>query len=164
MTTYFPFTPSSQGAPSFQPTLDGNPYNIIITWNLYGQRYYLNCYDGNNVLVFCVPIIETAQSLPLQSLTWDALNLQVDVVTSGPHGFPIGGLALLTIAEVSPDGYNGAFACSITGADTFSYSLSSNPGTVSSAAGNVSFLVSLCAGYFSQSTLVFRNGQFEVNP
>jgi len=40
--------------------------------------------------------------------------------------------------------------------------MQSDPGTVTSA-GEVSFLINMCAGYFN-STMIFRNGQFEVNP
>jgi hypothetical protein len=57
MTTYIPFAPSSASNFQFQPTLDGQQYTAIVTWNLFGQRYYLNLYTTLNVLVLCVPLI-----------------------------------------------------------------------------------------------------------
>lgn len=46
------FQPSSQGPFQFQVTLDGNNYNCIILWSLYGQRWYLQIQDlfGNLIL------------------------------------------------------------------------------------------------------------------
>ena len=45
MTTYTAFTPSPTALFQFQATLDGVNYNILITWSLAGQRWYLNVYD-----------------------------------------------------------------------------------------------------------------------
>ncbi len=42
---------------SFQATLDGLKYNVVITWNIYSQRYYLTIYDLNNNLVLTLPLI-----------------------------------------------------------------------------------------------------------
>lgn len=64
MTTYT-FTPSSTSLFSFQPTLDGKAYNIVVSWNLFGQRYYLNCYDLSGNLVFCLPLIGSPVTYPI---------------------------------------------------------------------------------------------------
>ena len=50
--TTFPFTPSSTQPFEFQPTLDGVQYTALVTWNIFGRRYYLNIYqlDGTRVL------------------------------------------------------------------------------------------------------------------
>lgn len=52
MATIIPFVPSDVAAPQFQATLDGATYTITITWNVAGQRYYINVYasDGSRVL------------------------------------------------------------------------------------------------------------------
>jgi hypothetical protein len=34
-------------------------YTLTVTWNLYGQRYYLTCYTQQNVVVFCVPVMNS---------------------------------------------------------------------------------------------------------
>jgi len=51
------FTPSTTSNFQFQVTLDGSQYNVIVNWNIYGQRYYVNIYDVNNTLVVCLPLI-----------------------------------------------------------------------------------------------------------
>jgi hypothetical protein len=53
----------------------------------------------------------------------------VTVTTEAPHGFTIGDSLNLTIAGVTPAGYNGTFLCSITGASSFTYQLSASPGS-----------------------------------
>lgn len=57
MTTYFPFTPTPQQAVTFQATLDDAPYQIVVPWNAYGKRWYVQCIDTTNVLVFNLPLI-----------------------------------------------------------------------------------------------------------
>ena len=34
-------------------------YNLAVTWNLYGQRYYLSCFTQQNALVFSVPLMNS---------------------------------------------------------------------------------------------------------
>jgi len=51
------FTPSTTSNFQFQVTLDGSQYNVIVNWNIYGERYYVNIYDVNNTLVVCLPLI-----------------------------------------------------------------------------------------------------------
>lgn len=57
MTTYIDFRPSDQALFQFQLTLDGQVYAAICTWNLYGQRYYVNLYDAAGVRIFSLPQI-----------------------------------------------------------------------------------------------------------
>lgn len=40
----FPFAPSPNAPFTFQPTLDGQQYTAIISWNVFGERWYLNLY------------------------------------------------------------------------------------------------------------------------
>jgi hypothetical protein len=56
-TVYVPFTPSASTNFRFQATLDGTVYNVIVNWNLFGQRYYVNIYDLTNVRVLTIPLI-----------------------------------------------------------------------------------------------------------
>lgn len=58
-TTYVNFNPSPTENFIFQPMLDGNTYTAIITWNTFGQRYYMNLYDLSGVLVLCIAMIES---------------------------------------------------------------------------------------------------------
>lgn len=61
------------------------------------------------------------------TLAW-AAN-EVTVTTAAPHGFTNADVLQITIAGVTPSGYNGTFACTITGATTFTYALASSPGS-----------------------------------
>ena len=56
MTTLTQFTPQVNQNFSFQPTLDGQQYTAVVTWSLFGQRWVLNVYTLQNVLVFQKPL------------------------------------------------------------------------------------------------------------
>ena len=163
MTTYFAFTPSRRSAPQFSPTLDGAQYNCVCTWNLFAQRYYLNCIDLSGNLVFSRPIVETPPAVPINSLSWSELSGLVTAVTVNPHGFAIGGSIWLTIAGASPDAYNGDVLVNVTGPSAFTYPLAANPGS-NLVVGTASFMVNLAGNYFQTSSIIYRNAQFEVSP
>lgn len=57
MTTYTNFEPSLTENFIFNPTLDGAVYTATITWNLFGQRYYINITTIQGVLIVCLPLI-----------------------------------------------------------------------------------------------------------
>lgn len=162
MTTYFPFVPSNQAPFQFQPTLDGDVYSVVVTWNIFGKRYYVNCNLLDGTQVFTIPNIESTTGVNLESLEYDINRNTVVATTSDPHGYPVGSTIELTVDGCSPDGYNGTYRCLITGSTAFSYSLPMFPGNAT-AFGVVSYNINMAAGYFN-STLVFRSGQFEVNP
>lgn len=53
MTTLIPFNPSNASTPPFSTpvTLDGASYVANVTWNFYGQRYYMTISDtAGNVI------------------------------------------------------------------------------------------------------------------
>lgn len=56
-TEYFPFQKPTTAPFSFLATFDSVSYNVIVTWNYYGQRYYVNVYTVQGALVACVPMI-----------------------------------------------------------------------------------------------------------
>lgn len=64
MTTYTRFTPSTTSSPPFQFTaeLDGDDYIISVSWNVYGQRWYITCTDVNGNIVRTEPLIESPDS------------------------------------------------------------------------------------------------------
>jgi hypothetical protein len=67
--TTFAFTPQQTSPPfQFQPTLDGQVYNVTVTWNLFGQRWYVNIYDLGFNLIVCLPLIGSPNDYPI-SLT-----------------------------------------------------------------------------------------------
>jgi hypothetical protein len=164
MTTITNFVPNNVAPFTWQPTLDGAVYTATVTWNLFGQRWYLNVFDltGNPILTIALAGSPIGQSIA--SLTWDDLELVVDVVTETPHGYQIGQTVELTLSGNVPDTYNGVFECLITGDSEFTFPQASDPG-VNTALGAVAYNINLVAGYF-ESTLVYReaNQTFEVSP
>lgn len=56
MTTLTQFTPAINENFSFLPTLDGQQYNVTVTWNLFGQRWIVNVYTLAGALVFQKPL------------------------------------------------------------------------------------------------------------
>ena len=94
MTTYT-FTPSSTTPFQFQPTLDGSVYTGVVTWNLYGGRYYFNLYTAAGTRVYTCPLIGSppdrpiillpplnpSTGLPWTSTLWFRQDAQTFVVT-----------------------------------------------------------------------------------
>jgi hypothetical protein len=162
MTTFIAFQPSTQRAPQYAVTLDGQPCSIIMTWNFAAQRYYVNCFDQNGERVFSVPLVESPAAMPLAALSWDEKRQSATATTVNPHGFAIGAAVELTLAGCAPNAFNGTYPCVATGANTFRLPMPSNPGSAV-VFGSASQLLSMTAGYFT-STMVYRARQFEVSP
>ena len=53
----------------------------------------------------------------------------VALTTSLPHGIPVGETTTITVAGVTPAGYNGTFTATSATTTELTYSLASNPGT-----------------------------------
>lgn len=162
MTTVIDFVPSLVAPFQFQPELDGAIYNCVVTWNLFGRRYYVSCYDLGGARIFTVPLVGSPAGLVLQSLSWEGNVATAETID--PHGYPPGSTIRFTIADAQPDGFNGTFDCLIVDGTTFTYPLMVNPGPIVSA-GDASRNINLAGGYFD-STLVYRaaNQQFEISP
>lgn len=56
MATLTQFTPTVNQNFTFQPTLDGQQYSAIVTWQLFGQRWVLNLYSLQGTLVVSKPL------------------------------------------------------------------------------------------------------------
>ena len=171
MTTYTAFKPPPNNSFSFQPFLDGNVYNAVCWWNADGQRWYITVTAVDGSLLFNLPLIGSPTGFPLQALTW--ANGIAQGVCIDPHGYDLLSTVILTISGCAPDEYNGVFPVFITGKNTFTYKISSNPGgttvdgtDTASKLGAVSQDFNIGAGYFTASTLVFRQASqmFEVSP
>ena len=50
------FTPTVTQNFSFQPTLDGQQYAVVITWSLFGRRWVLSVYNLQNALILSKPL------------------------------------------------------------------------------------------------------------
>jgi hypothetical protein len=67
-TTVIPFTPTSTQAFQFGATLDGVAYTCTVTWNLSGQRWYLNIYTNQAVLVLSRALTASPPGVPYNLL------------------------------------------------------------------------------------------------
>ena len=163
MTTFYNFAPNNSQAFRFQPTFDGQVYNVVVSWNLFGARYYVNIYDLSGTLIVCLPLVGSPAGHNLQTLSW-ASGI-VTAVAVLPHGFRVGETANLSISGATPDAYNGEFSCFVTDRITLQYPLATDPGAEATVPGEVSYGVSMTAGYFA-STMIFRapSQQFEISP
>ena len=57
MATLITFTPTANANFQFNCVLDGNPHTVIVTWNNYTPRYYINVYDTAGQLIVISPLI-----------------------------------------------------------------------------------------------------------
>ncbi len=57
MTTFVNFTPAVTAPFQFNAALDGAQYTVILTWNLFGQRYYVNLYTLSGTLVVALALV-----------------------------------------------------------------------------------------------------------
>jgi hypothetical protein len=162
MTTFTPFTPSVNQNFQFPATFDNQLYNVVVTWNLFGARYYVNIYSVAGTLIVSRPLIGSTLGYVISSITANA-NIAV-ATTTVPHTFRIGTIVPLVISGATPSGYNGAFNCSILTNTQFSYQLPAELDP-SSVGGSVIYNQSMTAGYFN-STFIYLpdSGMFAVNP
>jgi len=63
----------------------------------------------------------------ISTITW--ASSVATVTTAAPHGFTVSDTISIVIAGAVPTGYNGTFTCTVTGASTFTYPLTTNPGS-----------------------------------
>jgi hypothetical protein len=85
-TQYLPFSPSPVSPPQYTVTLAGVQYNLVVTWNLFGLRYYVNLYLSNGgAWVLTVPATGSeaaapqnlvAGYIPGATLWFDSVNSQ----------------------------------------------------------------------------------------
>lgn len=165
MATLIDFAPSQLSAFQFQATLDGNEHTVIVTWALFGRRYYVNVYDPSGRLVVSLPMVGSPSTIRIAALTWDPLAGLVTATAALPLGLPIGAVAELVLVGTIPETYNGVFRCAVISAESFTFPIASDPG-LPTAFGTISNEVSLVGGYFTASRLVYReaNRQFEISP
>lgn len=88
MTTFVTFAPSNQEPFSFQATLDGSTYFVVVTWSLFGRRFYVNIYSLSNNLIVSLPMIGSPLEVGINllagyfktsTLVWRVQNGQFEV-------------------------------------------------------------------------------------
>jgi|GEM_PF-1375094 hypothetical protein len=170
MTSFINFISNSTQPFQAQVTLDGQVYNLTVTYPLFGQRPFVNLYALDGTLIVAQPMTASPDGVAIESLSWSTIGI-VTATTTAPHGYKVGSVVALTIAAATPSGYNGLVEALITGPDTFQYDLATDPGEAT-IFGNASFNFNLVGGFqdengaYFTSTLIFRESsqQFEVNP
>jgi hypothetical protein len=162
MTTYFQFLPNNRQAQSFMPTFDGALYNVTIYWNIAAQRYFVNCKDISGTLIFMVPLVGNMPPFQIKSLEYDPQNQRVVAQVDTQYYLRIGRVISANVINCVPSQYNGSGFLYVLSPNQIQYPLATDPGPAT-VLGVIDYLISMTKGYF-QSTMIFRNGYFEVNP
>jgi len=174
MATVIPFVPSNIHIPTISVVLDGNTYSIKVTWNVSAQRYYINVYSTDGTWVITTPLVSCPPGRAVQSVNWDSTRRVLTVQMVDPSLWPIplsaGGVVTppgqmidYTLEGFQPDTYNGLFRGLHLTETTFSVPMDIDPGQIV-VMGIVNRLVNMVQTVFTSSSLVYRNGAFEVNP
>jgi hypothetical protein len=155
MTTYIGFLPQTTAPFQFQPTLDGQPYQASVTWNTYGQRWYLNIYALSGPLVVSEALVGSTDIVPA-TLTTTAGSYMATVSS------PIGLMQSQAVNSVNVA--DGTTIAILAG----NIVRLSQQATVTGADPNATFScdINLVWAFFETSTLVFRTSsqQFEISP
>lgn len=155
---FIDFVPSTITAFNFQPTWDNTIYNVTVTWNVFGQRYYVNVTDTSGNLILCRGMSETGPGF-VSSFTW--LNGIATVTTATPHNVPLGAVANIYVSGTG-DTFDGSWQALATGAYTMTYAVD-EPANVLPENGTLSFPLNLIEGYLPGGWLLYHadTGQIE---
>jgi len=174
MKTIIPFIPSNLIVPTIQVTLDGSPYKLVVTWNVSAQRYYINLYDMDGNWIITTPLIGSPPNRMVESVKYVLAENRVYVRMVDPAMWPFplspGGIVTkpgtiieYTLESFQPETYNGKYRALHINETLFSIPMPTNPGPIL-VIGCVCRLLDMVTGLFKTSTLIYRNGCFEVNP
>jgi hypothetical protein len=174
MTTVIPFLPSNLVAPNFRATLDGTDYDVEITWNVSAQRYYINIYGLDGTWIITTPLVQTPPARKIQSIVYDIFQKAILVTMVDPSQWPVplsaaglntppGTIVDYTLENCDPTLLNQKWRSLHINSSSFSFPLASDPGSIN-ILGSVNRLMNMISGVFQTSTLIYRNGAFEVTP
>jgi hypothetical protein len=172
VTTIIPFIPSNIQAPTFPLTLDGKKCNAVITWNISSLRYFVNIYDSNGNWIITTALVSSPPARNAISAVYDPF---LNIITVEMHiysGWPIpyAGLATkpgtmidYTLEGFQPATYNGKFRCLHVLPLMFTFPMATDPGPLI-ILGTVSRLLNMVDPVMKVSSMVYRNGAFEISP
>jgi hypothetical protein len=174
MTTVIPFIPSNIAVPKFNVLLDNSNCMITVTWNVSAQRYYINVYTTDGTWIITTPLVSCPPARAVESVKWDSTRRALMVQMVDPSLWPVplasGGLLTppgtmidYTLEGFQPTTFNGLFRGLTVDEVTFSIPMDTDPGQVV-VMGNVNRLMNMVQSVFQTSSLVYRNGAFEINP
>jgi hypothetical protein len=155
-------------------TFDGDNYNVIVTWNVSAQRYYVNIYALDGTWIVTVPLVQTPPARPMQSVIYDNLRRVITAQMTDPSTWPVplskaglltapGTIVDYTLENFDPAVLNATWRSLQVDVTTFSFPLANDPGEIN-ILGSVTRLINMVGGLFKTSTFIYRNGAFEVNP
>ena len=175
MTTITSFSPSATANPpfQFQPTLDGEQYIVTATFNVFGNRWYINISDLSGNLILSRPMTGSPPKIQA-SLTW--ADWMATASLTSAHNVPIGAVVSIDVTDTGLT-YDGTWRAWAVDPMTLAFTLQTDPGQYG-ITGNVAQDVNLIANTpssydssgnpatFFSSSLIFRfaQQQFEVNP
>jgi hypothetical protein len=162
MTQIIQFIPSNYAAPQFNATFDHTPYNVVVTWNISSQRYYVNVYDMNGNFICAFPLVESPPGIKIASLVWDPNQSIVVATLEIPFYRPTGQIVQYTIIGCQPTTYNGTFNCLTISPSSFSYPMLTDPGQIV-VLGSANRYINMLEPWFA-SSMIFRMMQFQVDP
>jgi hypothetical protein len=173
MSTITPFLPSTTTPFSFAATLDGAPYTIKTSWNVSAQRYYINVYSSTGAWVLTTALTQSPPARQIASVNFNPFQnvLEVDMISPLTSSFPLspGGIYVkpgtivdYTLEQFTPTTYNGLFRGMHVNETLFTVPMTTDPGALT-IMGYVSRKLNMVAPLFT-STLIYRNGAFEVDP
>lgn len=160
--TFVNFTPSTSQIFTFQAQLGASQYTVTVTWNVFGERYYVNVYDLSGNLVIARPLTACGPQLTA-TFSWTAGT--ATATTTAPHLVPVGRVANAYISQTGT-GFDGAVQVLAMGASTLTYALAANPGEATPVSGLVNFNQNLVEGVIDGAYLLFRfeSQRFEFGP
>ena len=79
----YDFTPDATNTYKFNPSLDGAVYNASVTWNLFGQRYYLNVNDQSGNLVLSVALCGSSTQAAANPIARQIAQINIQTDGSG---------------------------------------------------------------------------------
>lgn len=89
MTTFVSFAPVPTQVFQFQATLDGAQYNVQITWNVDGQRWFLNVYDNTGTLIVTRAVVGSPPDYDID-LIWGYFTTSTLVLRQATQMFEVG--------------------------------------------------------------------------
>lgn len=140
-TTFVTFAPNTRAPFQFSPNLDGAQFQATCTWNVSGQRYYIELIDASNNPALTCAIVESGPVLQ-GTFAWAASVAAL--TTSTPHNVPIGQLVQARVYGTG-SGFDGNFTMLAISANTLTYTLPDDPET-GPVEGTLSFDINMASG------------------
>lgn len=160
MSTTVQFAPSTSAAFRFQPVIAGKQYTAIVTWNVFGQRYYLNLFDTSGNLVLTTAVVSSGPRVSA-TMTWvdTGIGGLATATTAVPHNVPVGGLANVQISQTDSP-YDGHWQVLSTGPNTLTFAIP-NPNESQPLPGQLSFNLNLVPALGGWLIFRYDVSQFE---